>query len=244
MECIKCGHEFEGNYCPQCGQKVLKGRISVDHITEETFSTMDIGRSFFKVLVILFSSPGASIRGHIQRTNVLFSPFKLLLIIGAVSTFTTATLFDFSLEGYLKILDLPQQNEYGSYSGKYFTFTNLVGIPLAALSSLIIFLKEGLNYFEHLVLNIYIACGQMLIIVLFGPLNWYLGQSNILIQTMFTLQVIYMVWVYLEFFNGMKVIIAAKCLIVQGLGLVLAFFTNYLIFRIIPTQVLDFFEIF
>ena len=79
-QCLNCGTEFEGNFCPGCGQSADTGRFTMRFIFENlvaAFTSKDGGLWF--TLKNLFSRPGAMIVDNLNgKRRRYFSPFPLL----------------------------------------------------------------------------------------------------------------------------------------------------------------------
>ena len=244
MDCVKCGHNFDGNYCPQCGHKVFEERYTPKRIAADTIDTLDIREGFIRTFFLLFKNPGISIKNHLLGRSVMYNPLKLLVITGAISTYCTSTFYVFDEVVNNELLNLPSFKEYTHYSAKYFTFTNIVGIPIFALVSRLLFSRHGLNYIEHLVLNLYIAIPQLLMMIV-GSIFFILLDNNTFVNvSLLILQNIYFIWVYLLFFQKSMMYVLFKTIMVIFIGYIAAFFGNYCLYLIIPQTVLEFFEIF
>ena len=79
-KCLNCGTEFEGNFCPECGQNAETGRFTMRFIFENlvaAFTSKDGGLWF--TLKSLFTRPGAMIVDNLNgKRRRYFSPFPLL----------------------------------------------------------------------------------------------------------------------------------------------------------------------
>ena len=79
-KCLNCGTEFEGNFCPQCGQSAETGRFTMRFIFENllaAFLSKDGGIWF--TLKNLFTRPGAMIVEILKgKRRRYFSPFPML----------------------------------------------------------------------------------------------------------------------------------------------------------------------
>ena len=80
VKCLNCGTEFEGKFCPECGQSADTGRFTMRFIFENlaaAFTSKDGGIWF--TLKNLFTRPGAMIVEILngKRKNY-FSPFPML----------------------------------------------------------------------------------------------------------------------------------------------------------------------
>ncbi|HRD56577.1 MAG TPA: hypothetical protein PK504_00945 [Ferruginibacter sp.] len=63
--CQNCNNEFNGEFCNQCGQKIVH-RITMPHLWHDlihAFTHADKG--FFHLLIALFKKPGAVAREYI-----------------------------------------------------------------------------------------------------------------------------------------------------------------------------------
>ena len=78
--CLNCGTEFEGNFCPECGQSADTGRFTMKFIRENllaAFTSKDGGIWF--TLKNLFTRPGAMIVEMLNgKRRRYFSPFPML----------------------------------------------------------------------------------------------------------------------------------------------------------------------
>ena len=79
--CLNCGTEFEGKFCPECGQSAETGRFTMRFIIENlmaAFISKDGGIWF--TLKNLFSRPGAMIVDILNgKRRRYFSPFPMLI---------------------------------------------------------------------------------------------------------------------------------------------------------------------
>ena len=79
-QCLNCGTEFEGNFCPECGQSAETGRFTMRFIFENllaAFLSKDGGIWF--TLKNLFTRPGAMVVEILNgKRRKYFSPFPML----------------------------------------------------------------------------------------------------------------------------------------------------------------------
>ena len=80
-KCLNCGTEFEGKFCPECGQSAETGRFTMKFICENllaAFISKDGGIWF--TLKNLFTRPGAMIVEILNgKRRRYFSPFPMLI---------------------------------------------------------------------------------------------------------------------------------------------------------------------
>lgn len=85
--CMTCGTEFQGNYCPRCGQSSRIGRYSFKKAFLLFLDVWGIGnRSMFRTLRDLIFRPGYMIRDYLSGMQMAyFPPFKLFFLLIALS---------------------------------------------------------------------------------------------------------------------------------------------------------------
>ena len=85
--CPTCGTQFEGNYCPRCGQSSKIGRYSFKNAFLLFLDVWGLGnRGMFRTIRDLILRPGYMIRDYLQGMQMAyFPPFKLFFLLIAVS---------------------------------------------------------------------------------------------------------------------------------------------------------------
>lgn len=84
--CFTCGQEYQGNFCPHCGQSARIGRYSFKDALLLFFNVWGMGnRSMFRTLRDLILRPGYMIRDYISGMQMDYHPpFKLLFFLTAL----------------------------------------------------------------------------------------------------------------------------------------------------------------
>lgn len=82
-ECAACGTEYQGNYCPRCGQSASVGRFSFKKAVQHFLDVWGMGnRSMFRSLRDLALRPGYMIRDYLGgMQSAYFPPFKMFFIL-------------------------------------------------------------------------------------------------------------------------------------------------------------------
>ena len=82
-ECTSCGTEYQGNYCPRCGQSASIGRFSFKKATLLFLDVWGMGnRSMFRSLRDLMLRPGYMIRDYLSgMQSAYFPPFKMFFLL-------------------------------------------------------------------------------------------------------------------------------------------------------------------
>ena len=86
-ECASCHTEFQGNYCPRCGQPAGVGRFSFKKAMLLFLDVWGVGnRSMFRSIRDLMFRPGYMIRDYLRgMQSAYFPPFKMFFLLMAFS---------------------------------------------------------------------------------------------------------------------------------------------------------------
>ena len=85
--CASCGTEYQGNYCPRCGQSAKIGRFSFKKAILHFLDVWGIGnRGMFRSIRDLIFRPGYMIRDYLRgMQSAYFPPFKMFFLLAALS---------------------------------------------------------------------------------------------------------------------------------------------------------------
>lgn len=207
-QCLNCQQFYDSNFCPNCGQDAATQRFSIKHFFIHVFvhGVFQLEKGFFYTLKELFIRPGHSIREYVQGKRMKhFNYFTFLILvitiglvfkeISDIELINTTHYFSSSQHMLTKFNKVTNENP------KLYT---LIRIPFLALFSFWFFKKSQQNYTEHLILNIYKVCGELLIAISFTllaialkgilPLGYFFTGAAI-----FTL--LYSIWFYHQYFS-------------------------------------------
>lgn len=208
MLCKNCGKNYEGNFCSHCGQKAGTTRIDARYVRNEIpNSIFQLDRGFLFTVKELFIRPGHSIRAFLQgKRKPHYKPFAYLII-----TFTLYSLAAYLMERGTYIDDLlfgfkGRMADNGQrtdlpildWISKNQIYVTLLVLPFFSLASYLSFLRSGYNYFEHLVLNLYLTGQQMIIYLILGLIFF---KDNAFIGVPILVGFLYSFWVYYQFFD-------------------------------------------
>jgi hypothetical protein len=221
MVCPNCETVYEGNFCPECGQKTVHGRYTINGLANELFfSAFHLEKKGLPYTIKeLTLSPGTAIRNVIEGQRLsLYPPFKYLVLIGTVIVILSLRYKFFHNELTQLESGNNASNEFQfvkdnqTFFNGFFKFAedkatllNLFAIPVFSLFSFLFFRKYNYNYAENLILNTFIAAQQLLFLVILVPFIEINTESrNILIPIYTAVTMVYNVWVYTQFFGGNK----------------------------------------
>lgn len=85
--CQTCGTEFQGNFCPRCGQSAKIGRYSFKTAVLNFLDVWGLGnRGMFRALRDLIFRPGYMIRDYLKGMQMAyFPPFKMFFLLATLS---------------------------------------------------------------------------------------------------------------------------------------------------------------
>jgi hypothetical protein len=88
-ECATCHTEYQGNFCPRCGQKAIVGRYSFKQAFLLFLDVWGLGnRGMFRTIRDLLLRPGYMIRDYLSGMQMAyFPPFKMFFLVVALSVF-------------------------------------------------------------------------------------------------------------------------------------------------------------
>jgi len=211
MICKNCGHSFEGNFCNDCGQSSTVRRIDFKFLLHEIPNGIfHLNRGFLFTIKELSVRPGHTIREFVVGKRIQnYKPISYFLVASALYVIAThlmgrnTFIADFVSGFTMGMTEQDQSSgaEVINWITKNQTYVTLLFIPLFSFASYIAFIKSGYNYFEHLVLNLYITGQQMLIYLI---LSFVITKDSILIVLPILIGMIYNIWAYFQFFDNKK----------------------------------------
>lgn len=106
-QCLNCGHEYEGNFCPNCGQKNSIGRLSWHSVFAKVFDVWDVEKNTLPTTLLhLLFRPGYMICDYLDgRRRPYYSPVMLVFILAIA---------DAIVESFFKMPGIPTPSD--SYS--------------------------------------------------------------------------------------------------------------------------------
>jgi Protein of unknown function (DUF3667)/zinc-ribbon domain len=173
MNCKTCNFQLDDNakFCSNCGAKIVDDRLSLKGTWEEfigPFFSWD--NNFWRTFFGLFKNPKDVLEAYISGARKkYFHPFSYIILYATIAVFfykvfPMEIIIDYS-ESFTKGYNStsPSSNVpkidmkgYTETLMSYYNFFVLLLIPIFALTSYIIFIKKGHNFFEHLVFNSYL----------------------------------------------------------------------------------------
>jgi len=162
--CKNCDTPFEGNFCNNCGQKLITKRFTLkESIGWIINSVFNFDKGFLHTTRELIIRPGEVIKSFLAgRTIRDAHPFRFVFIWATLSALIGVYLNIYEESG-LAINRLAGQSEEQLERSRqvmvimkqYMSFVMMGIIPFIALGTYLVTRRKGLNYAEHLILIAY-----------------------------------------------------------------------------------------
>jgi len=200
-DCKNCGTHLSGNYCTNCGQKIITSRLNIKETLVNTFrSIFNFEKGFFFTVKELLLNRRGVIKGFIDgKRKKYYDPFRFMLLTGALSFFVSNSIDWFNKVE--KVRDETPQKALNILFEQHPVTIFLFIIPFMSATSRLFFKSHKYNYSEHLVLNSFYIGLLSLIFVYIEFLKIVLGDINSLLFFLYSFS-LPGIWLYTGFFKG------------------------------------------
>lgn len=210
ITCKNCNHDFEGKFCNNCGQSADTQRLDYKSLFKDlrkNFLKYFNGGIFYSAGQ-LFTRPGHTIREYIEGKRVKhFEPIALLLTLATLygllyHTFGINLFVDVS--NHSSASETTNMNLINRWFSNNYSLATLLFVPIYSIASFIVFRNQQYNFIEHVYLNTFLGSQRILLHLLIFPLLvMYNGttQLKIAMDVNIFLDVMLLVWSYVQFFD-------------------------------------------
>ena len=214
--CINCGASLHGSFCHQCGQKLIKKRLTVKGvITEALSSIFKLDSGLWRTMVMMTQKPAQVIQDYIKgKTKPYVNPFRYALGLIALYVFLAINLGEFSvqieqaIELYRNmgiISTAEDEVVMRSRLDSVFKFSNFIPfalIPFLSLATNWLFKKEKWHYAEHFVMNTYVMGHLNLLgIPLLLIVGVLLSKSHLVLPILYLVNMSFFAYVFHDIFK-------------------------------------------
>ena len=251
--CKNCAFEFEGKFCPKCGQKAKTGRITIRQVINEArqhFIHFDQG--FLYTIRELVTRPGHTIREYIEGKRVHhIKPVKFMFWATAIN-FLILHFVGLDQEIMQKIaaqqpVEHSKANmmsqKLGGFIFDHPSVLLFLMIPAIAFCSWLLFRRRGYNYAEHFVASAFLMGEISLASVFTIPVSKFLNSisSTTLPMTLFAVAIWvgYFGWTYGQLFPSKN---RVWTWIKGGLAILLGYLLLILLIGMLTTAIIIFFR--
>jgi len=221
--CKKCKRKFHGNFCSNCGHPQEIERINSRYIVSEIGSVLNLQKGFFFTIKELFLRPGQNIKIFISEDrNRLVKPIMFILICSLTYTIFEQ-IFEFK-DGYIDLqFDGSDSaiNLIFKWIAQNYGYSNIIMSVFVAIWIKIFYRKYDYNFYENLILLLFVSGMQMLMFSLLGALESLTKTPILSFGTYIVL--IYAFWATAQFFDKRKMLNYIKAPVSYFLGLITFF---------------------
>ncbi len=159
--CLNCGQIFNGNYCPQCGQKAGTGRLSFTVLLSEAFHFLThFEKGFFHTAWYFLVYPGKASIDYLHGKRKQFQkPVSYILILAGLYILVHNFIINHYHYHYNVINEKSGVIEFEEQSNiflrTHFTPFILLIILISAVIIYFVLARRGFNFIEILALCLY-----------------------------------------------------------------------------------------
>jgi hypothetical protein len=161
-ECANCGVQRAGEFCAECGQRAVRGRLTVRGIAQQVaHDVLNLDHGILFTALELTRRPGHAIRDYVEGRRVRYTgPVKYFILTIALTTFATTQLgvLNEMSAGLVKKMGdaAPVTTDQTShFLTQWMTLFMALGVPFTAFVTWLTFRRARMTYAEHLALNLY-----------------------------------------------------------------------------------------
>ncbi|WP_299119193.1 DUF3667 domain-containing protein [uncultured Winogradskyella sp.] len=195
MDCKNCHKSLKETqrFCDDCGAKIIQNRLTPKVLAAQLNQEfISIDNKFLKTFINLFTKPELVIDGYIHGTRkkyinvVQYLAISITLlglqyfIINSINPEyfvpESSSEIDKQLAKYYPPEAIEALQKLSIAMNEYMSLVYLLGLPISALISWIVFLKERVhNFTEHMVINMYVTAQYIIysvfLYLIFSALN-------------------------------------------------------------------------
>lgn len=258
--CKNCGAEVSRPFCSECGQKGQIKVVNFQYVLEEIVGGIfQVDYGFFYTVKELFARPGHSIRQYLQGKRIKhFKPISFAFLLSTIYTVAILfidqdTLLGEGIGGFVQAITDAAGKRNDSISKAEmklipallwfkdnYAYTTLFLVPLFTIGTYVSFLGKGYNYFEHLILNLYVEGQKMIVYLIFVPFLYAFNEdiNDILQMSQFIIGFLMGVITFVQFFKNTRIVSSVSRWI---LSYVLFYFMFMILFPVVVLVVFAFF---
>jgi Protein of unknown function (DUF3667) len=206
--CKNCNNQLNENFCGNCGQSADTHAMNFHFLWHDIqHGLFHFDKGILYTTKQLFIRPGKTIREFIEGKRVRhFRPVSYVLLLATVygflyKYFHINTVAEFSLN---RERDRHLLDAVNNWIASHYAISTLIMVPFYALSSYLIFKKQGYNYIENFILNAYIAGQKLVMMLITFPLVLYTtgtSASKYVSGIIALADIVLVIWIYTKFFN-------------------------------------------
>jgi hypothetical protein len=190
--CKNCNHPFSGNFCSNCGQPVKTHRIDAHYFLHDIpHSILHVDKGFPFTFWQLIVSPARSLREYLEGKRVnFFRPLGYVVLMSAMCSVLISWIRKWAATTHSATTE--NIVEHQSFFSHYQSLFIFLMIPVVSLCTYLVFKKSHYNFWEHLLVNTFLAAQLNVLLVLI--------QLFLLLQLFTTGSLFFSLLIFMTFF--------------------------------------------
>lgn len=182
ITCLNCGHTYEGNFCPHCGQKAKTKRVvGWKYLWNDILYFLHYNKKLPFTIGQLMSRPGPAIREFIEGKRVkYYMPLSFVLLLGGfyglLLYLNHISPLNLISQVVYKVNDVFYADEFEFPKWLVENFASLelfLFLPVFSVASYLAFFRSPFKFSEHLVINAFLSGQRLFIGILTFPLLYF-----------------------------------------------------------------------
>lgn len=236
VNCKRCNNELSGEFCSNCGHPGNLKRIDGRYLLSEIGSVLNFDKGILYTVRELLLRPGESVRRYIREDrSKLMKPVIFVIVCSLIYSLAQQLLHfeeDYA-QANAQVAGESAVRDILIWMQKNYGYANIIMAFFIAFWVQIFFRKKGYNYFEVLILLLYVIGAGMLILAVFGVAESFIGFGVLTIGGV--VAYLYGSWAIARFYDKRKKINYLKGFLGYTIGTITAFGTAILIGMIIDS---------
>lgn len=206
MECRNCNSEVSDHYCSNCGTPAVLPRINLKYILDEIGSVLSFKKGILYTIKVLLLTPGPSIKEFILTDRKRLVKPVIFLVFSSFIYTILHTVLGFE-DGYINYRGDSAESASAAITGwlnSNYGYANILIALFVTIWVKIFFQKHSYNFFELLILLLFVFGMSMMIYSVFGILETVTSLKVMFIGGI--IGIMYSSWAIGQFFDGKKVV--------------------------------------
>lgn len=207
LECKNCNSVVDGNFCPQCGQATKTHRINALYFLHDIpHSVFHVDKGFPYTFYQLIKRPAQALDEYLDGRRVrYYRPLSYVLIMSAICVLIVSR-----IRIYMQELQqhLGKASDHTSFLSHYQAVFIFLMIPLAGGITWLVFRKNKYNFWEHILINTYLAAQLNVLLVLINVFSLFKylisGSASYSITIFMTVFMVYYAFTFSGLMNTEK----------------------------------------
>ena len=200
--CKNCGTAVEKNFCTNCGQSVTVQRITTAFVLNDLIhGVFHIHHGLLFTTKELLLRPGQMIRDYLNGRRVKhFRPVTMVLVLSAaylvISHGMNVTIFE---------TDPNASGKLNRWLETHYSHSELLLLPIFALSSFLMFRKRGENLAEWFTFHAFLTGQRLAITLITMPLMFLIApdpHDRTFKSVIVGVELAMMIWAFVGFYRG------------------------------------------